>query len=281
MTYFSSDFHLGSTLINEYAHRPWLTAHEAAQDIINNVNKTCRSDDILIHCGDFSLQSIDHHGFQDDVPMPKSTKEWLWSFLPNVILLQGNHDVSNNDGSVAKSMIIDLSPSWRNVYVSHYPSDHEMYHGPIKLIRSGNGRFGNARSEFYSFNNEQKFKAKRRPIVALCGHVHDKWLIKFDADKGVLNINVGLDVWSLKPVSSIQLVKILEFIKNQQVQKLNQSFTWTRSNLECRIQENDNKIINARVARKAEKHLKKGLTPEECLKRRLAALAAKKIRACI
>ena len=283
MIYFSSDFHLGSTLINKYAHRPWLTAHEAAGDIIDFVNETCKPDDILIHCGDFSLQSIDNHGIDKDVPMKRDINEWCWAFLPQLVLLQGNHD-EDTSHIVAKNMTIDLSPTWRNVYVSHYPSDHEKYHGPCSIIRSWTSNpTGNQihfYQEHYSFEDIQA-KNIKRPVVALCGHVHDSWLIKFDASKGVLNINVGLDVWGLKPVSSIQLVKLLEFIKTQRVQKLNQSFTWTRSNLERRMDENDRQVKNDRIARKLEKHLKKGLTPEECLRRKQAALAAKKTRVYI
>lgn len=275
MRYFSSDFHLGSAFINKYARRPWMTAREAALDVISNVNSTCRDDDVLVHCGDFSLQSTDRHGDVDDVPIPKSTREWLWSFTPSVFLLQGNHDASNGDESMAKSMTVDLSPSWRNVYVSHYPSSHDWYRGPASIAKQWLARDGYTdQHESYSFA-DKLCKGTRRPAIALCGHVHDAWLVQFDYEHGVLNVNVGLDVWSYKPVSDMQIIKILEFLKAQRIQKLDRLFTWKRADLERAMRENDRHVKNDRARRKAEKHAKKGLTPEECERRKLAAIEKK------
>jgi calcineurin-like phosphoesterase family protein len=41
--------------------------------------------------------------------------------------------------------------------------------------------------------------------VFLCGHVHDKWKLGFFKNKPV--INVGVDVWSYRPVSKSEHIK--------------------------------------------------------------------------
>ena len=275
MRYFSADFHLGSTLINKYARRPWATAHEAGLGIISNMNNVCSSDDVLVHCGDFSLQSADRHGAVVDIPIEKSVREWIWSFKPTVVLLQGNHDEINKCECVARSMVVDLDSKWCGVYVSHYPSDHDEYRGPVSVARRWRACDGcTDQHESYSFAGKLS-KGQRRPAVALCGHVHDTWLVKFDSDAGVLNVNVGVDVWGYKPVSAAQIVKVLDFVKSQQIRKLNRTFAWTRSDFERAVNESrrDRKADKAR--RREEKLKRKGISPEECERRKRDAIEKK------
>lgn len=43
----------------------------------------------------------------------------------------------------------------------------------------------------------------------ICGHVHDAWKIRYAYGKAGVIINVGVDVWEFKPVSSNDVLKCL------------------------------------------------------------------------
>ena len=128
--YFTSDLHLGSTLINKYAHRPWTDAKSAYEALRNNIWEIVDPNDTLIHCGDFLLSGADRHGTEEDVGLDISQEEYVKSIGTRLFLLSGNHDDAHNGDTDAKSLTLDLNQNWRNVYVNHFPSDHKFYHGP-------------------------------------------------------------------------------------------------------------------------------------------------------
>lgn len=250
MRYFTSDLHLGSTLINKYAHRPFPNAGDAMLAHVIAINKVCTADDVLIHVGDFMLDGADRHGEVEDVGLDHSREYYLKKLFPRVTLLAGNHDDGHNCEADCKSMVLDLNQNWRNVYVNHFPSDNKDYHG-----LSG---------------------SSKRIQVNLCGHVHDKWLLKYDAAKHVLNVNVGVDVWGYKPVRDAEITDLLDYYtKHCPIHDITGSFSVTRAefeNLRSRISE---AIKTGRMQRKAEKLKKKGLTPEECERRKIEAMKKK------
>jgi calcineurin-like phosphoesterase family protein len=49
----------------------------------------------------------------------------------------------------------------------------------------------------------------KSPMLYLCGHVHDKWTYQtFGSPEAFnINVNVGVDVWGMKPVSLETLIK--------------------------------------------------------------------------
>lgn len=253
--YFTSDLHLGSTLINKYAHRPFKDASEALDYLTYNICKTCDCFDSLIHVGDFMLSGDDRHGSEEDHGLDMNVRDYLSDINPRVILLAGNHDDGHNCESDCKSMVLDLNQNYRNVYVNHFPSCHKDYRGP-----TGHG------------NKVQ---------VNLCGHVHDKWLILFDSNKHVLNINVGVDVWGYKPVRDAEITYLLDYFRANLWTKIANdgsywsNFSLTRDALEKFKIAHSAEIKAQREARKAEKHLKKGLTPEICQQRKEEALRKK------
>lgn len=254
--YFTSDFHLGSLNILKHANRPFSSAKEAMTSLLINVNSNLKRYDTLIHVGDFMLSGVDRHDNVEDSGLKYKIDDYLDMFEPNLILLAGNHDDGRNCETVGKSMVIDLNQNYRNVYVSHFPSYHKDYYGP--------------------FGNSQK-----APRIALCGHVHDKWLLKYNRENHVLNVNVGVDVWNYKPVRDSEITKILDFIFDTSGPNrtyFDRSWTWARKDLEHfqACQKHDREQL--REIRKKERHARKGLTPEECERRKQAALAAKRAR---
>lgn len=56
MIYFTADTHFGHSNIIKYCNRPFETIKEMDEILIENINKTVRSNDILWHLGDFCFK---------------------------------------------------------------------------------------------------------------------------------------------------------------------------------------------------------------------------------
>jgi len=252
MRYFTSDWHLNSNNIIEYAKRPYKDAKDALFQLMKTCNlkmkMTC--EDTLIHVGDFILIGSDRHdkklGADEETDCQVSAKAAIAGVFANLVLLSGNHDDGHNVETAGKSMVLDLNQNWRNVSVGHYPSYAKEYLG---------------------WNGTEK-----HPHVHLCGHVHDKWLIFWDDKKKVMNVNVGIDVWNYKPVRDAELTEMLDYLWNAKLQAPDKM---TRAFYEDFRARNDKFIADCREQRKKEKHEKKGLTPEECQRRKEEAMRKK------
>lgn len=261
--YFTSDFHLGSLNILKYANRPFSSAKDAMTSLLINVNSNLKRYDTLIHVGDFMLSGMDRHDNVEDSGLKYKINDYLDMFEPNLILLSGNHDDGRNCETIGKSMVIDLNQNYRNVSVSHYPSYHKLFTLP-------------------NDNCWKWFDAQKMYVhVHLCGHVHDKWLLNFDAQHKVLNVNVGVDVWNYKPVRDSEITELLDYFRATLWTKINPKhgvftdFTLTRDALEKFKISHSKEMKEIRAQRKQEKLKKKGLTPEECERRRIEAMKAK------
>ena len=258
--YFTSDLHLGSSLINKYAHRPFASAQDALHQLYKGIYDTCKAEDILIHVGDFMLSGADRHGAEEDHGLSMSLQDYLTEINPRIILLAGNHDDGHSFEADAKSLTLNLNQNYYNVTVGHYPSVHENYR--------------------YIGNNNRR-SCKHGVHIHLCGHVHDKWLLNFDAEKMVLNVNVGVDVWGYKPVRDSEITELLDYFRATMWTKISPSpgkwtnFTLTHKALDQFKIAHSAEVKAQREQRKVEKHLKKGLTPEDCERRKLAAMKAK------
>ena len=250
MRYFTSDLHLGSTLINKYAHRPYDSAKQALDLLMANINDTCRdTDDVLIHVGDFMLKGADRHDkwAEEDIGLEGYTKEtYLEMIKPSVFLIAGNHDSGHNVEAYANNMMIDLNQNWRNVSVSHFPSNSKFYHCPI----------GSA----------------KQPHIHLCGHVHDKWLVYWDEKHFTLNYNVGCDCHNYRPVRDAEITADLDYLYNAVIEMPN---IMTADEFCLYKKQNDFAVENNRLKRKEEKYKKRGLTPIECQRRKEEAMRKK------
>lgn len=262
--FFSSDFHLGSTLINKYAHRPFASGKEAIDKLIDNCNATASSKlDTVIHVGDFALDGVDRHDGEDESCLGCSIRELPLFFNARLVLLTGNHDDGHNATTDAKSMTIDLNQNYWNVSVAHYPSYHESYH----YVGNGN-----------------RNSCSGRIHIHLCGHVHDKWLLNFDARHKVLNVNVGTDVWGYKPVRDSELTDLLDYFRATMWTKIEPSpgkwtnFVMTRKAFDEFKVAHSAEVTAEREARKQERYEKKGLTPEECERRKQEGIKASKVK---
>lgn len=259
--FFTSDLHLGSTLINKYASRPFASGKEAIDKLIDNCNATASTKlDTLIHVGDFALDGIDRHDSEDESCLGCSIRELPLLFNARLVLLAGNHDDGHNATTDAKSLTLDLNQNYRNVTVAHYPSYHEDY----RYVGNGNRRSCSAGIHIH-----------------LCGHVHGKWILNFDAKKHVLNVNVGVDVWGCKPVRDSEITELLDYFRATMWTKIEPSpgkwtnFALTRKALDEFKIAHSAEVKAQREAKKQERYVKKGLTPEERERRKIEAMKKK------
>lgn len=249
--FFTSDWHLGSNLINKYANRPFSRQIDACIGLIDNCNCTAKRGDVVFHVGDFWLEGYDRHGKAEDKnELQAAANDYVKQISARFVLLAGNHDDGHNCEADLKDMRIDLNHNYRNVYVSHFPSDHRQYHGPV-----GYG-----------------LKKKDMQIV-LCGHVHQKWKYFYDRRNHVLNYNVGVDCHDYKPVRDSDITEDLDFILAHHSFPTEWKMT-VSDELEFR-KSVKYRIKLGREIRNEERHIKKGLTPEECERRRIEAMKNK------
>lgn len=272
--YFTSDWHLGSSLINKYANRPFSTQIDACIGLIENCNCTAKRGDVVFHVGDFWLEGYDRHGEAEDKnELPADADDYVKQISARFVLLSGNHDDGHNVSADLKSMVVDLNQNYRNVTVGHYPSTSQV----IKKSWSGRTTFTK-----HSVNGYQGVCGRPDKIhIHLCGHCHDKWLLKFDKENLVINVNVGVDVWDYTPVRDSEITELLDYFKATMWTKISPdsgvftNFTLTRDELEKFKIAHSEEMKEIRAQRKKEKHEKRGLTPEDCERRRIEAMKAK------
>ena len=260
--YFTSDLHLGSTLINKVAHRPFISAEAAVNGLIENINKTVAGEDVLFHVGDFMLSGVDKHGWDVDEGLKYKQNDYLKMIHSRVMLLAGNHDSGHNCDADANCMLLDL-PYYKGVTVGHYPS-----------ISSETGEIKYGISRKHTAGYLGNYGTASRIHIHLCGHVHQHWFIAYDADNHVLNINVGVDQWNYKPVRDSEISLVLDWLFayhfNHKSARMH-SCIWTRAEFEGVQNAVKRSNQQARLRRK----LAKGLTPEECERRKIEAMKAK------
>ena len=165
MDFFTSDWHLNDELIREVCKRPFKTAKRMSEVYIKQANQRAKAKtDNIIHVGDFIQRGLDRGtGVRED---QISANDVLKQLNANVILLEGNHDENNRCNTIGKVLFRKVGKF--ECIVQHYPS---MVAGAVLAV---GGKF---------------------TVINICGHVHDKWAFKYDADRNVLNVNVGIDIY--------------------------------------------------------------------------------------
>jgi len=108
----------------------------------------------------------------------KDAKYWIDKLNGNIIFIRGNHDSKNNGlNAVIEYLVIHYGG--QNIFMCHDPQD---------------------------YNPEYKLN--------LCGHVHEKWLIRKTKDH-VITYNVGVDMNGFRPVSINEIItNILKWKKS-------------------------------------------------------------------
>jgi calcineurin-like phosphoesterase family protein len=178
--YWTADWHLGHPNVIKYCERPFRDAEHMNERLIAEANSRVRADDTLIHVGDFVTR-----GRAKGVEGLKTKwHEYASRIVGRLVLLEGNHDEQNKTKTVGRHLICRIG-SYR-VFVSHYPTDSETQDPALM-------EWVHATCHF-----------------ALCGHVHNhwdhKWIHVTHGRPGFLNINVGVDVRSMRPMSDDEVL---------------------------------------------------------------------------
>jgi calcineurin-like phosphoesterase family protein len=249
--FLTSDFHLNSGNIGLYEGRPdGRDAKAMGERLVAACNAAAGPADVLFHVGDFILSGADRHdaGTGEDVSDGPGQDEWLKRIDTNVVLVEGNHDASNGKSMVRMAAMPAPAPFGR-ASVGHYPSWYPGYQG-----------FDGTRS---------------KPALHFCGHVHGKWLASWDGERNVVNVNVGVDVWNMRPVLREDASEVGRFVADLARARGSRRLTLTRKEYEAETAKARAAAAERRGRRRAEKLVRKGVTPEEAERRRREAMLAK------
>lgn len=170
MDFFTSDWHLNDELILKVCKRPFKSAKRMSEVYIKQANQRAKlKSDNIIHVGDFIQRGLDRGtGVRED---QMSAKDALSQIAANVVLIEGNHDDNNRCSTVGKVLFRKVGKF--DCIVQHYPSGTKGYMPRVFWPHKD--------SEFVDIN--------------ICGHAHDKWAFRYDAQFNVLNVNVGIDIY--------------------------------------------------------------------------------------
>ncbi len=158
---FTADMHLGHGNIIKYANRPYKDVYEMHEKLINNWNSRVKEHDKVIHIGDFCCIG-NERGIEG---FRTKAKEWEIKLNGEIIHILGNHDLNNNVKFGFDSATISFGGmQW---LLKHRPMTYDEPIPEVKRI--------------------------------LCGHVHEKWIYKII--RGVIHINVGVDVNNYRPIT--------------------------------------------------------------------------------
>lgn len=210
MIWFSSDQHFYHTNVIKYCNRPYKTVEEMNEALVHNWNQVVGQDDEVYVIGDFSMAF-------------RSVELFTHRLLGTKHLICGNHDFCHPTHKKSRSpenrqKWIDkyIECGWDSVRVEHkmilkngveVKLCHLPYHDPSSTY--DDGRFTRHRPA-----------DEGHPL--LCGHVHEKWKTKHVGESvsmtpgcraaGSGMVNVGVDVWDMKPVSEDQIIALMEVV---------------------------------------------------------------------
>lgn len=182
-SWFTSDEHYGHNNIIEYSKRPFRDVDHMQDELIYRHNHVVKPSDFVWHLGDFSLKI-------------GSVFEVLHQLNGIHFLIMGNHDRCH---PCQKN-----HEDWRKVYLQYFASVDESFMlamGPAGATLLHHMPY---RSDGPKEEKHAKYRPKDEGGWLLHGHVHEQWKIK---DK---MINVGVDQWDFAPVSTDELMALME-----------------------------------------------------------------------
>ena len=185
MTYFTSDWHLNDELIREKCKRPWKSAKRMTEMLIRNANERAKTkSDTIIHVGDFIQKGLDRG--TGDKANQITAKEAIAAINAQIVLIEGNHD--GNNGAVPAARFLLTKVGKYDVMVQHLPSTSRT-----DKLRPIVDLYDRRRGEV---------------LINICGHVHNAWNFYHDTVNGILNVNVGIDIYPQMIAESVLFGKI-------------------------------------------------------------------------
>lgn len=197
--FLTADYHFGHANIAKYSDRPWFkpfkpdfkTEEDALEcarrmddGLIKFANERVKKGDRVLHIGDFLTRGR----AKGKMGLKKHWNQYLDELNGYWTLLQGNHDSQNKVKTFGKHLFFEHAG--RQIFASHYPLDSDTMDPALVEYVVSNCDF------------------------AVCGHVHASWKVKeihvTHGKPPFLNINVGIDVWNLRPVTADEVVALWE-----------------------------------------------------------------------
>lgn len=191
MRYFTSDLHFGHAKVIEYCNRPYSSVEEMNEKLISNWNEIVRPEDEVIVVGDFAMSF-------------RYVESVTNRLMGRKILVLGNHDFPHN--AHKKSKHKENQDKWTQAYLDNGWAEIHM---KMELNLPGVGLVNVSHLPYVGGGDsgpEERYTKHRLENDGkwlICGHVHKNWEIKNK------QLNVGVDVWDMKPVSEEEVVKTI------------------------------------------------------------------------
>ncbi len=167
--WFTSDWHLGHERIIDLCNRPYSSLGEMHDDLVARWNSLVRPGDIGWFLGDMTWGN------------PEQFEPLIRQLNGYRVLILGNHD-SGREQMLSAGFHRVEEQDFTNIcaltaWLAHVPTNNQDdKHGFVR-----------PRSAISEFD------------LALCGHVHRRWL------RNAGDINVGVDAWAMNPVPENEL----------------------------------------------------------------------------
>ena len=196
-TFFTADLHFGHARIIELCDRPFSSAEEMDQVLIERWNAVVTEADTVWVLGDYALGNRQH------------ALSYLARLNGRKMLVVGNHDACDllsSDGwkKVAEYQAagFEVVLPWarfklppvaegepgRKVLLSHFPYDGDS-HGPDRHVQARLRDLGE---------------------VVVHGHVHQEFRVRRSKESGAVQVNVGVDRWAFAPVAAETVARLIE-----------------------------------------------------------------------
>lgn len=196
--FFISDLHFYHKNILKFGKRnQFASLEEMHEHVIAMWNKTVTKRDLVYIVGDFSFGSYDE------------TKSVLDQLNGNKILVLGNHDLKSKRHitrkqyfdmgfqDVADELIIKLSNA-ENVYLKHYPYKERMINSIWRKLTWDKDQY----------RTYHQLYPARTDMWHICGHHHGQVMVRGN------EINVSCETLNYKPLSEVEVVKIMNRSKH-------------------------------------------------------------------
>jgi len=130
--FFTADEHYGHKNIIKYCNRPFTNVQEMDETIISNLNKVVKSNDTVVHLGDFCLASKKYGDVMD---------KYISKLNGNHIFIPGSHDYWLPQNKIShiwqkafgKQQVVCCHYAMRTWPASHWGSWHLYGHSHGKL----------------------------------------------------------------------------------------------------------------------------------------------------
>jgi len=190
MIYFTSDHHFDHNNVIKYCDRPYVSVQEMNEMLIKNWNDTVKPEDEVYYLGDFSLSF-------------KPVLEVTHRLNGKKYLVPGNHDFCHTSHKKGRSpeKLAKQIKAYEDAGWIVLPQETTLDIPGVATVNLCHVPYHTV-----NWDGADKYKSIRPKDDGkwlLCGHVHQIWKVV-----GRM-INVGVDVWDMKPVSIEEISKII------------------------------------------------------------------------